>query len=174
MLALAGPAAACSGDRALPSQSSQAEYEAATLCAINEVRAEHGLRAFKPNEQLAAAARGYAGEMVRTGRFAHRSASGASVVDRVDAAGGLSRWLRLGENLGVGTLQLASPQALVEGWMNSPSHRSNVLHTRFTHLGVGVEFGHPDGPASEAATYATTFGQAAKRKPRMRSLRKRA
>ena len=158
MLVAASPAAACEGAGALPSQASPEAYESATLCVINEERAGHGLKALKAHGQLGAAARKYAGEIVATGHFAHRSIAGESVLDRVSAFGRIARWARLGENLGVGTQQLATPRALVDGWMGSPTHRAVVLG-RYTHVGVGIVFGHPSSRASEAATYATAFGQ---------------
>lgn len=171
----AAPAAqACDGADALPSQSSPDAYADATVCLVNEERAAAGFAPLAGDQQLAQAARGYAGEMISTGVFAHRSANGESVLDRVRAHGSLARWALLGENLGTGTLSLATPRALVLGWMNSPSHRANVLHERFTHLGIGVAFGAPgDAAKSEAATYASAFGEAQKAEPAKPTTRKK-
>ncbi|MDQ4143468.1 MAG: CAP domain-containing protein [Actinomycetota bacterium] len=46
----------------------------------------------------------------------------------------VTRWNRLGENVGAGQTVLSLHRA----FMNSPSHRSNVLDRDFRHLGVGV------------------------------------
>ncbi len=40
-----------------------------------------------------------------------------------------------GENIAAG---YRSPEAVVEGWMNSPGHRANILNSNFTHIVVGV------------------------------------
>lgn len=42
-----------------------------------------------------------------------------------------------GENLIQG---YATPEAVVEGWMNSPGHKANILRPSFKQLGVGVSF----------------------------------
>ena len=39
-----------------------------------------------------------------------------------------------GENIAAG---YASPQAVMNGWMNSPGHRSNILNGSFNAIGVG-------------------------------------
>src|SRR5439155_24314234 len=43
----------------------------------------------------------------------------------------------VGENLGFG---FPSPSALVEAWMNSPTHRANILNNTVKELGIGVFF----------------------------------
>jgi len=43
-----------------------------------------------------------------------------------------------GENLARGH---STPAMVVQGWMNSPGHRNNIMHPHFTHLGVGVHRG---------------------------------
>jgi len=40
-----------------------------------------------------------------------------------------------GENLATWTV---TPQDVVAGWMESPSHRATLLATKFTHIGVGA------------------------------------
>ena len=40
-----------------------------------------------------------------------------------------------GENIAWG---YRSPQAVVDGWMNSPGHRANILNEDFHQMGVGV------------------------------------
>ena len=39
-----------------------------------------------------------------------------------------------GENIARG---YATPQAVVNGWMNSSGHRANILNANYTHIGVG-------------------------------------
>lgn len=39
-------------------------------------------------------------------------------------------------------MRYPSPQAVVEGWMNSPGHRANILNEHLTTLGVGYYEGY--------------------------------
>jgi uncharacterized protein YkwD len=66
----------------------------------------------------------------------------------------------IGENIGWGTLWLATPHAIVAAWMASPGHRANILEARFRDTGIGVS---PHPPASLAhgqagAVYTQDFG----------------
>lgn len=40
-----------------------------------------------------------------------------------------------GENIAMGQ---RTPQEVVQAWMNSPGHRSNILNKNFTEIGVGL------------------------------------
>ncbi len=39
-----------------------------------------------------------------------------------------------GENIAMG---YATPQAVMDGWMNSPGHRVNILNANYPQIGVG-------------------------------------
>jgi hypothetical protein len=71
------------------------------------------------------------------------------------------RWSVIGENLGWGTFGLATPRAMVEGWMESPTHRDNILFARYDEIGIGITEGAPVRGRSGALTYATVFGTVA-------------
>ena len=96
--------------------------------------------------------------MVARRYFAHESKSGASFVTRIKRTG----WTRarrswqVGENIGYGSGALATPRAMVRGWMNSAGHRQNILAHQFRLIGVGVASGSPTGGGG--TTYATDFG----------------
>ncbi len=49
---------------------------------------------------------------------------------------GLSWGSAVAENIAMG---YNSPAAVVEGWMNSPDHRKNILSTTYTHIIVGYD-----------------------------------
>ena len=57
-----------------------------------------------------------------------------TVFDEVDAP----TMTAAGENIAAG---YQSPAAVVEGWMNSPGHRANILRESFVHMGVGYYAG---------------------------------
>ena len=65
--------------------------------------------------------------------FSHTGANGSSVGDRVTATGYV--WQTVGENIAAGYPDLA---AVVQGWIDSPSHCVNVMNGSFTELGVVV------------------------------------
>ena len=164
-LAVAAPAQAadCPFADALPNEAAPADLGAATICLLNERRAAAGLGPLHANESLAKAADQYAQYMVSDEHFAHQDESGNNVVWRVMQADPdlADSWLVIGENLGWGTHSLATPRAMVQGWMDSPSHRDNILHARFDQIGVGITAGAPVAGRTDALTYATVFGKVA-------------
>jgi hypothetical protein len=106
----------------------------------NRVRAEEKLAAVRPNPQLTSAARAYAAFLARSKDFSH-TADGREAGERITAAG--YEWCQVGENLasaessaGFATRDLAT--RAVEGWLNSPGHRDNLMQPHVTETGVGV------------------------------------
>jgi uncharacterized protein YkwD len=164
LLALAGAAAtpsiaaACSGADNSPSTLGETRTARATLCLLNAERAARGLRKLRPDARLRRAADRHAGDMVARRYFAHESKSGASFVTRIKRTGWTRsrRSWRVGENIGYGSGALATPRAMVRGWMNSAGHRQNILARQFRLIGVGVAGGSPTGGGG--TTYATDFG----------------
>jgi uncharacterized protein YkwD len=57
-----------------------------------------------------------------------------------DLQGSAYRWV--GENIAMGS-GYSTPAAVMQGWMNSSSHKSNILDPDFTHIGVGFVEGSP-------------------------------
>jgi len=152
--------AACPHADSLPSAASADDLAAATLCLVNAERAAQGQKPLAANPVLGQTARAYASEMVATEHFAHADASGGHVPDRVLAVGGsLDPWLELGENLGWGSNDAATPRLVVEGWMQSPTHRDNILYAPFNRLGVGIADGVPTAEHPQGQTYVAVFGQ---------------
>ena len=132
----------------------------ATLCLVNKRRAAHDLRRLRGDKDLREAAQRYARDMVAGGFFGHVSPGGGDLVDRLRASGFISpeeAWF-VGENIAWGAGRRGTPRAIVRSWMNSPSHRANILQRRFRHVGIGVAAGAPRPVSGAAATYATDFG----------------
>ena len=130
----------------------------AVRCLLNEIRAQRGLRRLHANRRLRHAARRHSQDMVAHGYFGHSSPDGDTVVGRARAAGYLRsgfRWA-VGENIGWGTGTLATPDAMVQGWMNSPPHAANVLSAAFRDVGIGIALGSPSG--GDGVTYTADFG----------------
>lgn len=113
-----------------------AQIEAAVRESINQVRQKNGLKPLKNYDKLADVARNYSRKMAQNNFFAHVSPDGSTLPQRVKA-GGISYWL-VGENLFTSTNIPQPVQVAVDGWMDSPGHRENILRPIFTETGVGV------------------------------------
>lgn len=116
------------------------KVESAIVEMTNVIRKGHNLSEVKPDPQLAAAARSYARFLAQSRLFSH-TADGRQPTDRVKAIGYESCIVseNLASNLdsrGFESRQLA--REAVEGWMDSPGHRKNILTGHVVDIGVGV------------------------------------
>jgi uncharacterized protein YkwD len=151
--------AACAHADSLPSQATVAQLRAATICLVNVERRQRGRRSLRANHGLTVAGQRHARDMVRKRYFSHSSRSGRDFQQRIVRTGYTRRGAALlGENLAWGTRRLATPRAVVRGWMNSPGHRANILRPKFRHIGIGVVKAAPTHAAG-GATYAAEFGR---------------
>ncbi|MBB4893693.1 uncharacterized protein YkwD [Streptomyces olivoverticillatus] len=127
-----------------------ASTTAEVLALTNAERASAGLPPLSPDTRLSAAAQAHSTDMAVRDFYSHTSPEGREPWDRAAAAGCPHR--AIGENIACGQ---RSPSEVVEGWMNSPGHRANILKPDFTHLGIGFAGG------GRAGTYWTQlFGGA--------------
>ncbi|MFI6857665.1 CAP domain-containing protein [Streptomyces sp. NPDC050416] len=117
---------------------------AAVTDLTNRERARAGLPPLAADPLLTAAAQAHSADMVARDFYSHTAPGGSRPWDRAAAAGSTRR--SIGENIACGQ---RSPAEVVEGWMNSPGHRANILKPGFTHLGVGFAGG------GRAGTYWT-------------------
>jgi uncharacterized protein YkwD len=151
---------ACAAASASPSQATDREIVRATLCLLNDARAQRGMRALRLNRRLSGAADNHSQDMVRKNYFAHNSLSGASFVDRIRRSGYLrgARSWSVAENLAWGTGSRATPTQILRAWMESPGHKANILDRRYREVGIGIADGAPGQSGRGAATYTTDFG----------------
>ena len=112
-----------------------AAYEQEVFDLVNQIREENGLEPFVYNETLAETARAHSQDMIDRNFFDHTNPDGKSPFDRM-RENGLS-YSMAAENIAVG---YPSPEAVVEGWMNSEGHRANILGG-CEELGVGLALG---------------------------------
>ncbi len=103
------------------------------IALTNQERQEAGLSPLRPNSNLMQAARSYAETMAEQDCFGHHCGPIPSPVERIERAG-YTDWSRTGENIAVSP---PTPEAVIEGWMNSPPHRENILDPDFREIGVG-------------------------------------
>ena len=155
----AGSPSACQSSHLAPDAENVRQVEQSVLCLLNAERTKRGLKRLKENDRLGRAADKHSKDMVGRGFFDHDSPGGTSPSDRIKDAGYLkgARGWSVGENIAYGTGSYATPREIVEGWMESPGHKRNILHSAFTEIGVGVALGAP-GKSRNGATYTTTFG----------------
>ena len=104
------------------------------LIQTNAVRREHGRADLTYSEFLAKAAQAHAEDMGKQGYFSHESPEGKTFWDRIIAAG---YFPKAGEE-NIAKVPSSSPAELVMlGWIHSPGHFANLVHLKFTELGVG-------------------------------------
>ena len=116
-----------------------AKVEAAIIEITNTVRGEAKLGAVTVSPQLTVAARAYAALLAKSGQFAH-DADG-TMGERTARAG--YQHCALAENLAShqdsrGFEARGLAKSALEGWLNSPGHRKNLLGPEMTDIGVAV------------------------------------
>lgn len=114
--------------------------ETAIIEMTNSVRARDKLGALAPNKALTAAARAFAAYLAKTSTFSH-TADGNEPSRRATAAG--YEACQVAENLALsedsrGFEARALATQTIEGWLNSPGHRANLLAPGVTEIGVAV------------------------------------
>jgi len=131
----APPTAITIDDRDDPPAANAEDAERRLFASVNHDRVAAGLAALEWDDALAGVARRYSEEMHRTRVVAHVSPISGSVGDRVRAAG-IKVPLML-ENIA----RAYGVNGAHQGLMSSPGHRSNLLSSAATRIGIGVVFG---------------------------------
>jgi uncharacterized protein YkwD len=150
----------CDNGDVTPDDSNQDIVNAAILCLVNGERADQNLPALNANDQLGQAASGMCALMVKEQFFSHETPEGKNVVDRVQPTGYIPNsgdWV-VGENLAWGSGALATPNAIVNGWMNSPGHKANILAPDYKDIGLAACQGAPSPTLSGGTVYVNDFG----------------
>jgi uncharacterized protein YkwD len=155
---------ACPDTTLRPSATNLDAVRAATLCLVNVERTSRGESALKPDGELQRAAQSHSASMAADDYFEHDGRGGDTPLSRLRATGYIFSshiGYAIGENIGWGTLWLASPKAIVASWMASPGHRANILDKTFRDSGIGVS-PHPIASLARGqagAVYTQDFGR---------------
>ena len=113
-------------------------FESEVVRLVNEIRVQNSLKPLTANWELSRVARYKSQDMRDRGYFSHTSPTYGTPFQMIKAFGLSFR--TAGENIAKG---YATPQAVVDGWMNSSGHRANILNASYTQIGVGyVAQGH--------------------------------
>ncbi len=106
----------------------------------NEKRAQNGLSPVAENSALSAAAIAKGQDMLSKDYWAHFAPDGTSPWSFFIKFG--YKYKYAGENL---ARDFSSASGAVEGWMNSPTHRENILNPNYKEIGIGVVEGDLSG-----------------------------
>jgi uncharacterized protein YkwD len=95
----------------------------------NALRASASVPLLAEQDILTAKAEAWAQHMATTGRLEHSNLT--------DGLGGLS-WTKLGENVGMSGPTSNTLLTIHNAFVASTTHRSNLVNSQYTHMGVGV------------------------------------
>jgi len=127
----------------------------------NSERATYAAPALQRNSLLDEAARLKAEHMAAEGYFAHYSPGGISPWHWFERVGYI--YAHAGENLAVHFNDSAD---VVQAWMNSPTHKANIVNAKYSEIGIGVARGRYEG--FDTVFVVQLFGTPAER-PRVAS-----
>lgn len=121
------------------------------LYLINQKRAEANISPLNLSTELSSAATKKATDMFSSNYWAHVSPTGVTPWSFITSAG--YEYLYAGENL---AKNFDYSQEVVEAWMNSPTHRANILKPEYTDIGLSVMNGRLNG--EETTLVVQEFG----------------
>lgn len=131
------------------------EFQRRVLELTNQERAKNGLSPLTYDSRLNVAADQYSATMANGDFFSHTGLDGSTPTSRANTVGFPGG---VAENIGAG---YTSPEAAVQGWMNSPGHRANILNPTYKSLGVGYFYLANDTGSEDWGHYWTqNFGLA--------------
>lgn len=103
------------------------------LANTNQQRGANGVGVLTLNGALSQAAQNKAADMAANDYWSHNSPSGATPWSFIAASG--YSYVTAGENLAYG---FTTSSETITGWMNSPSHRANILNASYKEVGFGI------------------------------------
>jgi len=110
------------------------------LTKTNTARAKENLASLTINVELTIAAQNRAKDMLARDYWSHTSPTGETPWDFITQAG--YSYINAGENLARG---FTNVDVVLQAWLNSPTHRANVLNDLYTDVGFAVLEGKMNG-----------------------------
>jgi uncharacterized protein YkwD len=119
-----------------PRVSGNARYEQDVVELVNRERskARPSCEPLRVDSRLTTAARAHSADMAAKNYFGHDGRDGSSPTDRARRAGYPGG---VAENIASGQ---STPNAVMNAWMNSSGHRTNIVNCRYTVIGVGLAY----------------------------------
>lgn len=130
------------------------------LSGVSREREIRNLAALNSSAKLKLAADGKARDMRDRNYFSHIDPDGNYIWPRVETAG-YAPYAALGENLAI---DFFSTDSLIQAWINSPTHRANLLNEIFQDQGVGLALGNAEA-GQHATSIVNVFGKLALKPP---------
>lgn len=118
----------------------------------NQKRTEAGLTQVNLNQMLSQAAAGKVADMFGKNYWAHNSPDGKTPWDFINSSG--YTYTIAGENL---AKNFSNSAGVIDAWMNSPSHRENLLRSQYEDIGFAVVNGTLNG--EETTLVVQMFGK---------------
>ncbi len=126
---------------AYPNEGQYSAYTASTILQLtNQSRQEKKVTTLTSNSKLADAATRKAKDMLARNYFAHTTPDGKRFWTWIDSTG--YNYAVAGENLAI---DFTTPESAHAALMASPSHRENILNSRYREVGIAVVTGKMDG-----------------------------
>lgn len=125
--------------------------EQTLITLTNNERASRGLAPLVFNATLSAAAEAKAADILTQDYFEHVSPTGKTPWVFIKAAG--YNYLKAGENLAIDFTTVEGP---IPAWMNSPTHRANILKPDYEEVGIAEVKGEYKG--RETTVVVQMFG----------------
>lgn len=115
---------------------------------MNAQRQAMGLPMLPWDEQIVELARIHSRNMAENKFFSHKDINGGFVDDRASKLG-IFNWMAIGENIAFMKGYDDPAVTAVEKWMQSPSHKKNILNDQWRESAIGVAV------AADGAVYFT-------------------
>lgn len=123
------------------------------LQSVNNERNVRNLAILATNDKLTRAGQIKADDMQARHYFSHTNPEGDYIWPLITKEG-YTPYLQLGENLAI---EFYNTESLVSAWMNSPTHRANILNENFKDQGIGLTLGNVQNNEYYSAI-VNTFG----------------
>ena len=124
------------------------------LASTNQKRSENSKPTLSIDETLSTAAQAKANDMAMNNYWSHYTPDGKAPWIFIDKAG--YSYMKAGENLAYG---FATSKDTITGWMNSPTHRANMLDGSFTEVGFGFANAADFNNSGEETIVVAMYGQ---------------
>lgn len=116
---------------------SASSVEARAFELMNAQRLANGLQSLEWDEQIIALARSHSQSMADGKYFSHKDPSGGFVDSRASKLG-IFNWMAIGENIAFMKGYDDPASMAVEKWMQSTSHKKNILSGQWRDSAIGV------------------------------------
>jgi uncharacterized protein YkwD len=122
------------------------------LARVNRERTSRGIAPLRRHPRLDEAAQAHADDMFARRYYSHDTPEGKTAIDREQANGYRAKYA--GENIARGQYSI---DEVMDGWMQSKTHRDHLLSPTFADVGFGLAFGK--NPGGYEILWVQNFGR---------------